>query len=305
MMRTSAAAWLAILCSGCASVAPTMQPPAPSIPQRTPPSLSPAQTTVSFLGEGGVTLVGYLQRPGAQFEGKRPAIVFQHGCGGPGANGKLSVRHQAALDWAAARGLVALHVDSLSPRGEKELCTQKFSARKVNQTHRVADAYSALDFLAAQPDVDSARIALWGWSHGGSSVLGAMRAPAPVGARVGFAAAIAFYPGCSAFAQASRPYRLLNPTLILIGEADDWTPAAPCKALADAMTQANQPLSLELYAGAYHGFDDPNPNAKLRVRSDVPNGVKPGAGVTMAPNPDARQKAMQRTEQFLAKHLRF
>ncbi len=296
-MRAYLSVWFTILCAGCAAVAPTA-PPASAI-------LAQEAGRVSFPGEGGVTLVGHLNLPGARFEGKRPAIVFQHGCGGPGANGKLSARHQAAMDWAVVRGFVALHVDSLSPRGEKELCTQKFSARKINQTHRVADAYSALEFLASHPAVDSTRIALWGWSHGGSSVLGAMRAPAPSSARARFAAAIAFYPGCSAYAQASRPYRPLNPTLILIGEADDWTPAAPCKALAEAMTQAKQPLFIELYAGAYHGFDDPNPNAKVRVRSDVPNGVKPGAGVTVGPHPEARTRAMKRAEQFLSTHLRF
>ena len=300
-MRAYPLVWLAIFCGGCAGVAttsPPILPPGPTV-------VAHAQGIVSFAGKGGVTLVGHLKRPDAQFEGQRPAIVFQHGCGGPGANGKLSPRHQAAMEWAAARGIIALHVDSLTPRGEKELCTQKFSARKINHTHRVADAYSALEYLATDPAVDPSRIALWGWSHGGSSVLGAMREPAISGTRARFATAIAFYPGCSAFVQSAQPYSVSNPTLILMGEDDDWTPAAPCKVLSEAMARVGQPLSIALYPGAYHGFDDPNPNAKLRVRADVPNGVKPGAGVTVGPNPDARKQAMMRAEQFLSTHLRF
>ena len=284
------------LLAGCASehvVNPTISAPVE------------AQSKVQFSGEEGLMLAGTLQFPAAKFEGKRAAIVFQHGCGGPGANGRLSPRHQAAMDWAAERGMIALHVASLSPRGETELCTQKFSTRKVLNKHRVADAFAGLAYLASHPRVDASRIALWGWSHGGSSVLGAMNVRASQAQPNRFAAAIAFYPGCSAFAQAKPAYRVASPTHILIGDADDWTPAAPCIALSAAVLQSGKPLSISLFPGAYHGFDDPNPSAKLRVRADVPNGVTPGKGVTVGPNPAAREQAMATVERFLREHLTF
>jgi dienelactone hydrolase len=266
-----------------------------------------AQSIIKFPGDEGLTLLAHLKMPSTRYGSdgaqKLPAVIFQHGCGGPGVNGKLSPRHQAAMDWATERGMIALHVDSLSPRGEKEICTQKFSERKIVQKHRVADAYAALRFLQTHPRVDASKIVLWGWSHGGGSVLGAMNASAlnPVAKTetLRFASAISFYPGCSSFAQSRAPYRVLNPTLILIGEADDWTPAGPCKTLGEAAARTDQPLTVVLYPDAYHGFDDPNPNAKLRVRSDVPNGVRPGMGVTVGPNPQARELAMQAVEQFL------
>ncbi len=295
-MRLFLGLLVATLLCGCASVEPGA-----------PVALSEGQTLVSFAGDNGITLTGQLKIPAARFGvnpiKKSAAIVFQHGCGGPGLNGKLSARHQAAMDWAVARGIIALHVDSLTARGEKELCTQKFSARNITQKHRVADAYAGLRYLATHPQVDANRIAIWGWSHGGSSVLGVMNET--VAAAVAeketlrFATAISFYPGCSAFANSRRPYRVSNPTLILIGEADDWTPAAPCKALHAAPSNENQALSLALYPDAYHGFDDPNPNAKVRVRADVPNGVNPGRGVTVGPNPQARARAMKAVEAFL------
>jgi dienelactone hydrolase len=293
-----------VLLQGCAELPKTSEKNSQIAPQVFEPfALVPgAQSITTLPGDAGLTLVAHLKSPAAQFGSpsaqKFAAVVFQHGCGGPGANGKLSARHQAAMDWATERGMIALHVDSLSPRGEKEICTQKFSERTIVQKHRVADAYAALRFLASHPRVDASKIVLWGWSHGGSSVLGAMNLAVANKETLRFASAISFYPGCTPFAQSRTPYRVSNPTLILIGEADDWTPAAPCKALGEAATREGQALSVVLFPGAFHGFDDPNPNATVRVRSDVPNGVNPGRGVTVGPNPQARARAMQAVEQF-------
>jgi dienelactone hydrolase len=291
-MRTSwfICASVALL-QGCAEVPRITEKTTQTAPQVLEPfALTPGtQTTVKLPGDDGLTLIAHLKIPAAQFgqksTQKSAAVVFQHGCGGPGANGRLSLRHQAAMDWAAERGLIGLHVDSLTPRGEKEICTQKFSERKIVQKHRVADAYAALRYLAAHPQVDASKIVLWGWSHGGSSVLGAMNSAAatPVAnsETLRFASAISFYPGCSAFAQSRTPYRVSSP-----------------KALGEAAARAGQPLTVVLYPDAYHGFDDPNPNAKVRVRPEVPNGVRPGQGVTVGPNPHSRELAMQAVEAF-------
>jgi dienelactone hydrolase len=287
----------------CAEHAPRI---ASEMPNTAPQVLSaapatPASEWVTFAGEG-VTLRALLQYPkaatvpAAQFGSNRKAsaVIFLHGCGGVGANGKPSARHQAALDWSVAQGYVAMLVDSFSPRGEREICTQKFSARTITQTNRVADAYAALTYLAARPDVEPTRIALWGWSHGGSTVLSAMRAaPRTLSAQPTFAASIAFYPGCSAFARDAARYTPRAPTHIFIGEADDWTPAAPCLAFAEAMRAAAKPVTITLYPGAYHDFDNPSPTFKKRVRADVPNGVNAGLGVTVGPDPAAREDAMR------------
>ena len=54
----------------------------------------------------------------------------------------------------------------------------------------------------------------------------------------------------------------------------------PCSAFAARLKNNEQPVSITLYPGAYHDFD--NPAGKLRVRSEVPNGVNAGKGVTVA-----------------------
>ena len=82
-------------------------------------------------------------------------------------------------------------------------------------------------------------------------------------------------------------------------EADDWTPAAPCAVFSARLKNNEQPVSITLYPGAFHDFD--NPAGKLRVRSEVPNGVNVGKGVTVGPDPKAREDAMARIDALLIK----
>jgi dienelactone hydrolase len=64
-----------------------------------------------------------------------------------------------------------------------------------------------------------------------------------------FRAAIAYYPLCRA------PQVMNVPTLILIGELDDTTPAEDCKAMVENSRPKGAPISLTVYPGAYHAFD--------------------------------------------------
>ena len=228
-----------------------------------------------------------------------PALVLLHGCSGPyERGGRLGQRMRSFAALLNAQGAHALVLDSLTPRGEKELCTQKLSARRVTQANRRLDALAALAWLAQRSGVDPHRVGLLGWSNGGSTVLAAlnMRHPAVAAASVKAAFAVAFYPGCEAELQ--RGFESSAPLLMLVGEADDWTPAAPCHQLAGAATGPMKP-AIEGYAGAYHGFDS---NAPVRLRNDVPEGVKPGQGVHVGGDPAAREASRQRLLQFLAQH---
>ena len=232
--------------------------------------------------------------------GPAPAVLLLHGCGGPyGRSGALSAR---MTDYAAllnAEGLHVLVTDSLTPRGERELCTQKVGTRKVTQLNRRRDALGALQWLAAQPEVDATHIGLMGWSNGGSNVLAAtnlvhaeVRAAA---ARPAFA--VAFYPGCED--ELRRGYRPSAPLLMLLGGADDWTAPGPCVALAQASSSADAsvpPPEAVVYPGAYHGFDG---TAAVVVRRDVPNGVRGGLGVHVGTDPAARAASHERLLQFL------
>ena len=231
-----------------------------------------------------------------------PALVLLHGCGGPfDSRSQLAARYTELAARLNAMGIHALVTDSFTPRGEKELCTQRVGSRQVTQLQRRRDALGALQWLAAQPGVDPKRLGLLGWSNGGSTVLSALnrRHPEVAAASVQPSLAVAFYPGCET--ELARGFEPTAPLLMLLGELDDWTPAWPCKALSHGTQSSTSSPAVhwESYAGAYHGFDG---TAPVRLRLDVPNGAHPGQGVHVGADPAARAAAALRLAQFLQDH---
>lgn len=233
--------------------------------------------------------------------GPFPAIVLLHGCSGmftPSGYVTRSYRNWAEL--LAEDGYVALLVDSFNPRGHRSICEQQ-KRTILESRERVEDAYAAARWLNAQPYVATGRIALIGWSNGGTGTLYAMRP----GNRIepGFRAAVAFYPGCRALSRAKMLYRPYAPLLILSGEADDWTPAEPCKRLAAIAQEDGAPLEIVTYPGAHHSFD--RIGLRVRYRPNVRNLNKPDRlGATVGEHPEAREDAIRRTKAFFAQALK-
>lgn len=265
-----------------------------------PVAATRVEVPAAGLSSSPAPLVGFVFGPATA--GRHPAVVMMHGCGGACTRdgAALNARHRMWGELLASQGYVALMLDSFTPRGFREICTQKYSQRTLKEADRVGDAEAALAYLSGRPDVDAGRIALQGWSHGGGSVLATLAARSRGGRA--YAAAIAFYPGCSARARAAASFHPYAPLLILIGAADDWTLAAPCESLTAAVAARGEPMRIVVYPGAYHDFDNPGIH-QLHLRKDVPNGVHPGLGVTVAPDAPAREDAKKRVLAFLAETL--
>ena len=64
-----------------------------------------------------------------------------------------------------------------------------------------------------------------------------------------FQAAVAYYPYCT------NALVLSAPTVILIGELDDWTPANACRRDVAYRSGEGAPVRLVVYPGAYHAFN--------------------------------------------------
>jgi dienelactone hydrolase len=255
---------------------------------------------VTFPSLDGTLIPAQVLQPAQQ--PPRGTVIVLHGCGGlystlPSREGMLSARHQGMADLLAAEGYAAVFPDSLTPRGAKELCTQKIGSRRIDQAERRADVLATMAWVAAQPWARADHIAVLGWSHGGSAVLAATdRTRREVrDSPVRPAVAIAFYPGCSAEQKAG--YQPSAPLVLMLADKDDWTPSAPCVALGQAVR-----AEVNLYADSYHDFD--NPTGEVRLRRDVPNGVHPGEGVHAGRNPLTGALAWARVRAVLREKLR-
>lgn len=250
---------------------------------------------VSFASLDGTQITAVVFRPDVPDGQIVATVVALHGCGGIYATsgqrkGQPNSRHQALADMMLADGYAVVFPDSFTPRGETSLCTQKYRTRTLGQTQRRADALATMAWVASQPWASPARIAIMGWSHGGSAVLSATDAGrAEVRSQpVKPAVALAFYPGC---AEALKfAYKPSAPLVLMLGEKDDWTPPGPCLSLGKSAG-----AEVHLYADSYHDFDAPT--GEVRLRSDVPNGLRPGEGVHAGPNPAAREQAYTRLRQ--------
>lgn len=239
-----------------------------------------------------------LQWQPASAPGRRPVVVALHGCSGLyTTRGAMDARYiEYAARWNAA-GWHVLLPDSFSARGKTSTCREPSAERSVTVAMRRRDVSAALQWLQSQPNVDPQRVALVGWSNGGSTVLRTIHRPdwplAPV-------VAVALYPSCAASLRDER-YAVTVPLLLLVGALDDWTPPQPCEDLARRQASRTPAPAIQIvsYADSYHGFDSATP---VRTLKDIPSGVD-GRSVRVGGNPAARADALARTDQFLRQHL--
>jgi dienelactone hydrolase len=185
------------------------------------------------------------------------AVVVLHGCNGVSPHTRGWARR--LVSW----GYAALIVDSFRPRGMDNVCNRGYL---VPPAVRGRDAFAAAAYLRTLPNIHAKRIAVIGFSHGGGGALFAARQ----GAGTPFAAIIAYYPWCPVEAPA-----FVSDLQILIGDADDWTPAQRCLDFVGryAAGAAHRP-ALKVYPGAKHSFDSRSPE---RIYFDHSLGHDPAA----------------------------
>lgn len=190
-------------------------------------------------------LTGYLAKPAG--DGPFPAVVALHGCGGMSERFK-----QEMLDRWTAWGYAVLVIDSFANHPVKYGCGSSRARSRADK--RELDAAGGLQHLAGLPFIDAKRIALLGYSQGATAALDLVQTrPAPWVANstgLQFAAVVAFYPDCRTHFDAATV-----PTLILVGERDDWNPASRCTQMKERNAGRGASFDVVVYPDATHAFD--------------------------------------------------
>ena len=180
---------------------------------------------------------------------KHPLII--------GVAGSMGWRkhHLDYLKMYQKQGFATFQLNSFKSRG---ITSTVGSQDEVTIAAVILDAYRALEKLAKHPKINKDKVALTGWSLGGGVSLfaGWMPLKKAITDQVSFAAHLAFYPPC--FINPENLSFTKAPIHILIGEADNWTPAKPCINLVEKLSDKTN-ISITTYPDAHHGFDSEEP----------------------------------------------
>ena len=191
-----------------------------------------------------------------------------------------------------------LFPDSFSSRGLGAQC--RLRERPVRASRgRIADANAARLWLQAQSWVVGERVSLLGWSHGATTALWSVRPLrlAPRDGKPDFRSVVAFYPNCRRLGATAWSTRV--PALILIGTADDWTPANACEQMVAGARGRSARATIVTYPGAYHDFD--RQNYPLHERIGIANTPDPAGRVHVGTHQAARADAFKRVPEWLAR----
>lgn len=240
----------------------------------------------------GVNLSNAVFSPAVKADGKSPALVVLHTCGG------ISQHIRMWADAGVKRGYTVLTVDAM--RGVKTDCG---SPSKLSNGRLVKDALDAVAHLASLPGVDSQRISVIGFSKGAmmaswlasSNVANTLRPGTPL-----VAASVSAYAFCGLAPSRGRPQGITivqpdtdRPLLVLMGGKDNETPPASCLELLPKLKAAGKPVQWHLYPDATHGWDsiDKDGFSKIDFKGDR---------VTYKYDAAATEDSVKRVFEFLA-----
>lgn len=264
-----------------------------------------------------------------------PAVVVQHGSGGlwsstDSTNTKMANQFKVWIDSFRVNKIAALFVDSYTARGVKTFpnVAPPDNLFLAAEFVRPRDAYAGLAFLRTNNRIISHKIALLGFSHGGTSTLSTMvntdavskpvwsvyssktdstytvgvLPPAQRPSEGGFVAAVSYYPGAAMFNYYGKPGTPSN---------GKYIPYAPIMIHA----AGNDPLYTTQYTNsdnntkinAYDGLilkSQTSPQSAMMIKHEYLNAEHSFDGVTAAgADATANASAKKRTLDFLKQYL--
>jgi dienelactone hydrolase len=195
-----------------------------------------------------VTIAGELRFPATAAPGaKLPAVIVVHGSGGVGAGqenwGRIFNR----------MGIASFTIDSFSGRGLTQVSTNQGAMGRFNMT---LDTFRALELLAAHPRIDPARIAVIGFSRGGTAVLyTAMRRFQKLWSP-NFKVVETFPLYASCFDSVDEDMDVVGPIREFHCGADDYASIQQCRAYFQRLKAAGRDVEQVEFPGVHHSYDN-------------------------------------------------
>ncbi len=230
------------------------------------PASAAAPVATTIVNDQGVALRAWYFAPDTS-AGSYPAVVMLHGCSGVYSyskpNATYSNLQKLFTEWAQRlnrAGYAALLVDSFTARGHDQNQCGNGSTGTNEVVDRAHDALAGYRTLSGTTSwlIDPARVAVLGWSQGGSttmSVLDISTWPAV------FKMGIAFYPGCGLYNAyggiSTSLYAPYAPLHVLVGTRDAFYTSGYCdtRQQRSAAMGSTEFKPLWTYTDAQHSFD--------------------------------------------------
>ena len=211
------------------------------------PANHPVETRRIEYRNGDIDIPALIARPAD--DGHYPAVLFQHG--------------RRGLD-----DLVQLHVKRLAARGFVVLAPDVYSGRFISKypiEHDYAleeDVNKGLDALLALPDISTRKACVYSHTRGGYYTLKV--AVTKGRQKRDIACYVSYYPHMQdpnapepmqVYRYAPEANDLAIPTLIFIGEDEQYQRRRPIEMAVAALREKGRPARLIIYPGVGRGFD--------------------------------------------------
>jgi dienelactone hydrolase len=209
------------------------------------PASAAVKSTVVEYKQGDTALQGWLVYDSAA-KGKLPGVVLIHDWLG------ATTHQEAQAKKLAAQGYVVLVADvygkGVRPADAAAAGAEAGKYYKDRNLLR-ARGRAGFDYLAAQPQVDTNRMAVIGYCFGGAAALELARSGAPLKAVVTFH-------GSLASANPEDAKNIKAKVLVLHGADDPYVKQPEVTAFMDEMRAAKLDWQLVQYSGTVHSFTD-------------------------------------------------